>query len=236
VARAVGLKVLAPGCRSNIQIAFTDQPQRLADRLGEPYLGFHYKIELRKVRAVTHPIQGWYATATAGAGGATGLAFGGGDGQGANPRSGDYVANYGQIQATQLSMAVLDTPDHPAPVGCADAPHFTACLRSMFMNVLIVADSRAVAGKDLGAVADYLAMLALAQPRSLDGCSALPSVIDMFAKSACPDREPPTGLTPADASYLTALYASDPEAKMPMAQGDIVVRMASMLEANGAGR
>ena len=50
VARDVGLKVQAPGCSSNIQILFTDQPQKMADQIGEPYLGFHYKINLKRVR------------------------------------------------------------------------------------------------------------------------------------------------------------------------------------------
>ena len=102
----------------------------------------------------------------------------------------------------------------------------------MFMNVIVVVDNHAVAGKSLGVLSDYLVMMTLAQPRSLEGCNALPSVIDMFGKT-CPDRDPSRGLTPADAAYLTALCPTDPEAKMAMAQGDISVRMASMLEANG---
>jgi hypothetical protein len=230
VASSVGLKVLMPGCHSNIEIVFTDQPQSVMDKVPEPYLGFHYQTNLRQVRTVTHPIQAWYATATIGAGGATGLAFGGGTGKQSNPLNpADWEANYGQISATQLSMDVVDSPDNTAPVGCADAPHFTSCLRSMFRNVLIVVDSRAVQGKDLGPLTDYLTMLALSQPKSLDGCDALASVIDMFAKSACPGRDRPDGLTPSDAAYLTALYESDPEAKMPLAQGDISIRMAKIL-------
>jgi hypothetical protein len=230
VASSVGLKVLAPGCRSNIEVVFTDQPQAVLDKVPEPYLGFHYQTNLKRVRAVTHPVQAWYATATVGAGGATGLAFGGGDGRGPDPNHSDnWIANFGQIGGVQLSMDVVDSPDHTAPVGCADAPHFTSCLRSMFRNILIVVDDNAIAGKNLGPLTDYLAMLALAQPKSLDGCNALPSVIDMFAKSDCPGRDRPDRLTPSDAAYLTALYASDPEAKMPLAQGDISSRMATIL-------
>jgi hypothetical protein len=230
VAGSVGLAVLKPGCRSNIEVVFTDKPQAVLDKVPEPYLGFHYQTNLKKVRAVTHPVQAWYATATVGAGGATGLAFGGGNGRGPDPDNSDnWEANFGQIQGVQLSMDVVDSPDQTAPVGCADAPHFTSCLRSMFRNILIVVDDNAVAGKNLGPLTDYLAMLALAQPKSLDGCNALPSVIDMFAKSDCPGRDRPDALTPSDAAYLTALYASDPEAKMPLAQADISGRMAKIL-------
>ena len=230
VASSVGLKVLTPGCRSNIEVVVTEQPQAVLDKVPEPYLGFHYQTNLKRVREVTHPVQAWYATATVGAGGAVGLAFGGGDGRGPDPNNSDnWEANFGQISGVQLSMDVVDSPDHTAPVGCADAPHFTSCLRTMFRNILIVVDNRAVAGKNLGPLTDYLAMLALAQPKTLEGCAALPSVIDMFAKSDCPGRDRPDGLTPSDAAYLTALYASDPEAKMPLAQGDISGRMAKIL-------
>ena len=77
---------------------------------------------------------------------------------------------------------------------------------------------------------DYLVLLALSQPRSLDGCSGLSSVIDMFAKSVCPGQDvAPDGLTPSDAAYLTALYASDPEAKLSLAKGDIELRMDDLL-------
>jgi hypothetical protein len=133
-----------------------------------------------------------------------------------------------QMAGVTLERETLDNPDSPSPTGCGDS-HFSSCLKSMFRNVFMVADSKAMEGKDLGLVADYLVMLALSQPRSLDGCNALTSVIDRFAKSPCPGRDPPDGLTPADAAYLTALYASDPEGKKSAEQGDIAGRMAKIL-------
>jgi hypothetical protein len=238
VARAVGLKVEKPGCTSNIQILFTDQPQRMADTIGEAYLGYHNRNETTKIRTVTHPIQGWYATATAGAAGATGLAFSGGTGTAGpsmshGPDSPDtstsaWEANFGQSAGTQLSMNVVDSPEHSAPTGCADS-RFSSCMKSMFMNVIVIADAKAIEGKDTRAVADYVAMLAVSQPKSLDGCNALPSVIDLLAKSACPDRDPPVGMTAADSAYLAGLYASDPEARTTSAEGDIAGRMAAIL-------
>jgi hypothetical protein len=243
VAKGAGLKVQKPGCQSNIQVMFTDQPQRLLDKAGEQYLGFHYQNELKKVRAVTHPIQGWYATSTIGAAGATaaGLAFAGGSGKpsgggggmalgnpgsdAANPAA--FESNSGPASST-LSKEVVDSPDRDLPTGCGDS-RFSSCMRSTFANVMIVADTHAIGGKELGVLTDYVAMLALAQPKSLDGCNALPSVIDLFAKPACPGRDPPDGLTPADVAYLASLYASDPEARTTSAQGDIAGHMAKIL-------
>jgi len=131
--------------------------------------------------------------------------------------------------APTSKMGIIDDPENGAPVGCGDAPPFTGCYESWIENVLIVADSKALEGKDLGLAADYIAMLALSKPRSQDGCSALASVIDAFAKSACPGRDAPDGLTPADAAYLTALYAADPGVRKTFEQADIARRMAAIL-------
>ena len=63
---------------------------------------------------------------------------------------------------------------------------------------------------------------------SLDGCAALPSVIDRLGKP-CGDREPPDGLTEADAAYLSSLYSSDLEMNKPLEQDEITRRMADIL-------
>ena len=61
------------------------------------------------------------------------------------------------------------------------------------------------------AVTDYVAMLSMAQPRSLVGCAAQPSVLDLLSKTACTDRDPPQGMTAPDSAYLAGLYASTPK-------------------------
>jgi hypothetical protein len=128
---------------------------------------------------------------------------------------------------------MVDAPRANSPTGCAGS-HFTSCLESLFKNVLVVVDNGRVRGMPLGPVTDYLAMLAVSQPRSLDGCAALPSVIDLLAPAACAGRDPPDGLTPADAAYLTALYAADPRAKKATQQSDMADRMARILLKAGA--
>lgn len=95
--------------------------------------------------------------------------------------------------------------------------------------MLIIADSKALVGKPLRLVADDMVMLALSQAKSLEGCTALPSVIDAFARSPCGDRDPPSGLTPADDAYLTALYSADPKGRRFLEENDIAERMAQNL-------
>ncbi len=222
VAKAVGLKITPAGCKPNIQIVFSGEPQKVIDDVfakNEVLLGYYHRSD-RNLRVVTQPIQAWYATATAGgAGPNAGMAF--------SAASSD-VGSTG-VQGGQTLNAVLDSPDSHPPTGCGDS-HFSACLRSVFENVLVVVDLKKVK-QNVGVISDYVTVLALAQPRSLEGCKALPSITDLFA--SCPGRAAPDQLTPADAAYLTALYQIDPEAKKAVQQGDLANRMTKMLAANG---
>jgi len=103
------------------------------------------------------------------------------------------------------------------------------CQKIMFQNVLVVVDERRIPGLRLDVLTDYAAMLALTQPASLDGCNALPSVIDLFSR-ACADHPEPIGLTETDRAYLKALYTGGQN--LPpgyQAPHDIAIRMAQIL-------
>jgi hypothetical protein len=223
VAEGVGMHVLSTGCTANIEVVFTDQPQRFMDRVAdtrEEILGYYHRSERNKLKTVTRPIQAWYVTGTRGRGGSTnvGLVF-------AN-HGGDVPLN--GTSAVQSHREVIDDPENPRPAACGDSAHFTICLSSVLRNVLVVVDSNKVKGQDVGLVADYLSMLTLSRPRSLDGCSQLSSVIDALSPT-CQNRSTPDGLTPADAAYLTSLYTADTEANGTHQESDIAARMASIL-------
>jgi hypothetical protein len=213
VAGSLGLPKTSANCSANVEILFTGRPQAMMDAVAqrrEQLLGYYYRHDGVHLKTVTRPIQAWYVSATVG--------------------SSSYPTNF------PWRLEIRDDQDNQVPTGCGNSHIFTVCLQSVLKNVLVVADSKAVEGKDAGMVADYLAMLTLAQPKSLDGCNALASVIDAFAKSACDGREAPQGLTPGDAAYLTALYQADPEATKWSQQADIAGRMAKILiKANAGG-
>jgi hypothetical protein len=241
VARALKVPVRGTGCGPNIQILFTNQPQALLDKVAaehEHLLGYWHHRDRDKLKTVTRPVQAWYVTATNGSGGPTG----------------------GQTFATIIQSGTAESPQNTAvpegaagrepggeayddeftnrmPTGCADRPHFTSCLQSVFRHVLVVVDTSKVQDQSPGAIADYAAMLAMAQPKSLDACNTLPSVIDLLA-SRCPGAEAAKdGLTRADVAYLTALYRTDLEAKKAGQQTDIANKMADMLlRANATDR
>jgi hypothetical protein len=93
-------------------------------------------------------------------------------------------------------------------------------------NVMVIVDLRRTGTIRLGLISDYVAMLALSQPRSLDRCNVLPSVTDLFA---CPGRGAPDGLTRADAAFLKALYENNTEFSAEGEPSVIGERMAHIL-------
>jgi beta-lactamase regulating signal transducer with metallopeptidase domain len=218
----LGIGAQPSGCKPNIQIMFTDKPQALLDKVvakDEHLLGYYHRSDRDRLKTVTHPIQAWYVTATGGDGGnVIGLTFA----SGATAPGPSGRAPHG-LQ--------IDDEDNTwwGPTGCGDKSKFTACLSSEFQSVLVVVDTGKAQDAGLGGpIADYVAMLAMAQPRSLDSCGVLPSVIELFAKG-CPGRAGGNGMTRADAAYLTALYKIDLQSRKAAQQRAIGDRMADLL-------
>jgi hypothetical protein len=128
-----------------------------------------------------------------------------------------------------------DEDNFRGTTGCGDKAKFTACLTSEFAHVLVVVDTKRMQDFGPGLISDYVVMVALAQPKSLDGCNVLPSVIDLFSQG-CPNFGM-EGLTRADVAYLTALYKTNLEARKAGQETDIAEKMADMLlKANASDR
>jgi hypothetical protein len=221
VAEEVGLRpAWAKGrdCTPNVEIVFTDKPQAVMDLVAkrrEYLLGYYHFHDRNRLKTVTRPIQSWYVTGTRSEG-ATGA------------YAGLMFANIsGSSRGLPVSTGLghIDDPWLMSPSGDASS-RLGSGYTSELENVFIVADSRALEGRNLGLIADYMVMLALSKPRSLDACNALQSVTDLFGQSACAK---PDGLTPADAAYLTGLYTANLEFRKNIEQSDITRRMAAIL-------
>jgi hypothetical protein len=218
VAKAVGLRVQPAGCAQNIEIVFDGHPQILIDKIAETQevlLGYNHRND-KSLRTVSRPIQAWYVTASVG---------GGGPNAGALFAQGEHGETGGIPM--QVRQKVIDDPLYWSPTGCGDN-HFNSCLKSAFVNVMVMVDTSKIGTAGVGVISDYVTMLALSQPRALERCNVMPSIANLFADS-CQGRAAPDGLTPADAAYLTALYATDPEADGPVEQIDMATRMTKIL-------
>jgi hypothetical protein len=185
VARRVG----APGrgaCReANVLVLFTTRPQQLMDDVRDHHarlLGYHFNGETRALATFEPPIKSWYVTSTS--------------------------INRG-VAKNDADWTLADEAYRRFPPGfCLD---MTQCrilprIKSRFHLALVVIDAGRTEGKEIGAVADEIAMTVLSRPGPRQGCSPLPSVMDVL-DPACPDSDSVEGLTAYDEAFLKALYA-----------------------------
>jgi hypothetical protein len=214
-------------CKHNIEIVFTRTPQALLDNVKkdqEDFLGYHDSPEQRdRLATVSHPIQAWYTTATQ-------------DLNGVIQVDASQSAKPGRGLLLQLPCALMHTGGGPArgPGAICDEylpgvrKYETAGykardgLRSDFYNIIIVADIAKIGGLQLDSVSDYIAMLALSQPGSLDACPPLSSIVSLLAKDCDSHAE---RLTDADFAYLDGAYKMNPEMALGLQQRQIADRM-----------
>jgi len=119
--------------------------------------------------------------------------------------------------------ALVDSEFGSIPSGNVDS-RLTSGLSSEFFHVLVIVDLKKVVGYQIGQIADYVAMLVLSQPQSLEDCSDLPSILDLWS-AACDSRSKPPALTIADRAYLKALYDINMEAVVSLERSEISNRM-----------
>jgi hypothetical protein len=239
-AKAVGAPVAPPKCPPNIEIVFTNQPQKYVDAAAARSPAI---LGEKGEKTVTRPIQAWYATDTAGLRARTAGPADDGPPPGSGLEMVGHVTaeRFGVTRGAEAARRCVDpgvAAHNPRMVNhIVGSPTYAvdeACPHSLFLNVLIVVDAAHMGDVSVDLTSDYLTMVALSQPKpqSLDGCLALPSVLDLYAKD-CPGREAPTGLTPADKAFLTGLYSADltvVEFKQKSDQADIAGRMVKTLD------
>lgn len=201
VAAQVGAPLGADGCRTNIQVVFTTTPQALIDNVyaHQPeYLGYaNDATARRRLATVTRPLEAWYSTATR-----------------------DL---HGQVEVDgRKTMGTTMTWPPPPPSGgpaigspiTLEIPNGRITqvtggrlgdgLKSELAHVVILAEPARLGDFQIGALADYIAMLSLTQLASLDVCQPLPSIVNLLVQD-CAAR--PAALTDTDTAYLKGLYA-----------------------------
>ena len=203
LAASVGAPVAPHGrCLPNVEIIFTANPQEQVSYFASNYralLGYDTG-SLRDRVTFSHQIRAWYSTAT-------------------------HTSGAGwKIDSDRPPIAISDPPVKINEQEAGSGGRFTKTMRSGIINVLIIADAKQVSQHSLRSVADYISMLVLTRT-SVDGCSALPSIVDLFSTD-CADRAPPESITPADRAYLKALYTADLENNLNLEQNDLHDRMA----------
>lgn len=216
IALDLGLPVGASGCNANIVVVFT----RNSDEVAATYTQNNGLVSTRTggtretVRAFAETpraVRWWHVSTTStdgfeverdsGAGINTSRAdnpaetdesAGGGDGATARtpgPQASDEVANGTRVRG---------------------ASRLRANVELNLARVLIIVDADRVNGVRLGALADYIAMVSLAQINPDVDVTAAPSILNLFSQASGPK---PDRITQWDVAYLAGLYRSPADAR-----------------------
>jgi hypothetical protein len=188
---AVAEQVRAPiakaaNCTPNVHVIFSSNPQaQLTDiaKRRDILIGYQFAPQLKRMAKFTHPIEARYVTRSVGDNGVS-------------------------------ALDVFD-PDRYDPAAGKIPPNGRAGSRlgngmsAEIVHSLILADATKVADEKIGAVADYVAVLALARWQGLERCNAIPTILNLMAAD-CDKASAPEAATPADFGLLTGLYSVEP--------------------------
>jgi hypothetical protein len=230
VAKAVGAPVNADaGCRPNIEVVFTTAPQGLMDNVHNTsplYLGYyHDKHEADELAKVTHGVQGWYTTESLDWDGSTTIDTG----NCRNDTTVNFISDAGMSSGLVHNSLVLPCAIVTHAIG---GTRLNDALNSGFFNILIVAEPAKLYDYEVGALADYITMLALSQPASLDSCQELPSISNMLAPSC---TSVSSRITDGDLAYLQALYKLLPGQTMSVQRDEMLFEMKKTLVTDKGG-
>jgi hypothetical protein len=202
-------------CEADLSVIFTAHPQELLDeiRTERPRVfGPHYPRELKKLATMTHPIQTWYATAMRDTHGSLVI-----DTYDTSPFASRDISQFG-----------------PPVVEASIASSLQTGLTSEFASVIVIADLNKVEGREIGAIADYIAMTAFARAKTPYECQEVPSIVNLFEN--CSDGVRATALSAYDMAYLKALYASPSDVRLHSQASDMGALMQETLEKQLAER
>ena len=229
VAASVGAPVdKDPACKTNIRIIFTTTPQALLDtiRKNSPsYLGYaDNRQQYDRLATVTHAIQSWYVTATGDVGGHPEVD---------NPRPAGVSLDMpsmpgtgpGGIDSLPQGAVTMNMPG--ASIKQVTGNRLGDGLSSEFYMVTIVAEPAKLADFEMGTLADYIAMLALSQPGSLDGCEALPSITYLLSPGC---NTIARSITDGDLAYLRGLYKMSPAGSLQVQRAEVRYQMEQTLK------
>jgi hypothetical protein len=204
IAAAVGAPLNEdPTCRPNVEVIFTTTPQGLLDNVRQKQpilLGYHNTVaQGERLAKVTHPIQAWYTTESL-------------------DLDGNRSIDNGRCGFdTSISVEIPNpsSPDMPGgssftqmSLPCAVIVHSSGFrshdgLSSGLFNIIIAAEPAKLLDREIGSLADYIAMLALSQPSSLDHCEELLSISNLLVPGCTAAA---SHITDGDLAYLRGLY------------------------------
>jgi hypothetical protein len=226
-AHAVGVETGRADCQRNLVIIFASDSDALAREIVDTrrdLMGYYTSEEvitggreaLEAFATTPRPVRWWHVAYTVSA---DGDRLGDTDtrvGRGTN----DAVA---AAQGMTGSAATAGNGFNGVEAVRSQGTRFRRSTRQDIGFVLIVVDTRRIAGSPTAAVADYLAMASLVQLDADADMGAFPSILNLFAEQAA-GQAATTAMTEWDLGYLQGLYAATREAATARQQRSQIAR------------
>lgn len=183
VAQKIGAPVdLKDPCRPNIVVFVTPHPQALLDATAQKEFWLVAGTHPRADRlTVKYPVQSWY--------------FG---------MYRDYNGRNWMDMDCEFYL------DSCPPSVAAKGSLLVNGINAQMIAATIIVDTHAVTGMTLGSLADYLALMSLAQAPAKGVCQPAPSIANLFLADCGADLHT-TELSDVDLAMLTALYQTPEE-------------------------
>jgi hypothetical protein len=241
VAQAVRLEVEGPGCRPNVLIHFTSDATGLARGIADQ--GNLVSVNnstgnsagedaLQGFLQTQDAVRWWHVSRTA----TDGVSFGRSsqaNGEQERTRVQEFTgegasAGGGEFQLSQAEQAEAQRQEQSSEqvssgTRVREVSRIRGGVMEMMDYVVIVIDANQTSHTTVGALADYVAMVTLAQINPDAETAGAPTILNLFTQAAAPR---PTELTSWDLAYLRGLYeSSDAPRSTRQQEGQIVRRM-----------
>jgi hypothetical protein len=210
IAAMAGAPASGANCKPNIDIVFTLNPQVLMDQVRTKQrvlLGYHEVGQEKSLATMTHPVQAWYTTQTV------------------------DLNGQGYLDKGPIKTGMYATPSISGPTYIPDVPavhvtgnHLDDGLSSELFHVIVVIDLARVKQNTVGALADYVAMLALARTEAFETCQPVPSISNLVS-APCDAGLKTDAVSASDLAYLRGLYSVNPHHSYQQQKDDIAFDM-----------
>ena len=210
IAGQAGAAMKQKGCKPNLLVAFTSQPQTYLDALHAKFpemLGYHGATE------VSHAIQAWYETGVTDVDGNTWV----------------------DQEAWGLTERPGGRTTFNGPTPRVSGLRFHPDVTSDVLSATIIIDTGQTGHNTVSQIADYVAMMALSRTEDYDDCQLVPSIANLLSAS-CDDKLKPDAITLSDIAYLRGVYKMDAGAVLQIQQDQIAAEMAKTIPAPASSK
>lgn len=211
-AHQVDIETEGPGCKANILIFVTPDASRLATGIVDEYRALVAFYSTNGVSTMGRGPLEEFSASTA-------------------PVRWWHVNQTVSADGQQLAS---DGPSTQVIRGGEPPSHLRRRTRQDFLRILIIVDARQAQGVQFQALADYLAMVSLAQLDPDGETAGVPTILNLFAERDAAGAATTTSMTEWDEAYLEGLYTARRTAPRAIwQQRDISRRMVDQLDPAG---